>query len=276
MLLKQAQNRHHTCATSNRQTMRELLHIRKGRAIRTHHLHPKGSIGSIIVIFQHLKQFSCPRFVLEDLNVKIKSIGTGTRSNREWVPMGFDRIHLEKCILSRLEGEQRRTTNLENNHASTVARIDHSRGHNRHTVSVLDIHRSTITNVVQNRASEPTKVLAAVSVSPAFHNIQRVCDGQNVHHKHQMMNNVEDFIWDLVTKVGSNTHSNQGDQDTISSKHDLLCKFITEGLISITAQQSKEGKEKTSRQKHDCDHGVSKMDMDTKHAIQGNKLAECR
>ena len=101
-------------------------------------------------------------------------------------------------------------------------------------------------------------------------------DGDEVHDEDQMVDSVEDFVGDLVTKVRSSQYCQQHSQDTVSCNHNLLCKFGTERRIARRTDNAEEGEEEDTGKEHDDDRHITQVDMHPQHSIERHNLVNER
>ena len=60
-------------------------------------------------------------------------------------------------------------------------------------------HHCIITEIIEQWNDEPLECLTSIFLPTSLSSINRVCNGQRIHYKEDIMNSVEDFIWNCMT-----------------------------------------------------------------------------
>jgi hypothetical protein len=86
-------------------------------------------------------------------------------------------------------------------------------------------------------------------------------DRNNVHEENDVMDVVEQFVRDGMTKVRRHPNQQHKGEDDVSSDHDFHGEFVAKRLVPLRAQQPKEEEEEDRCNEYDQYHGVPQMDM---------------
>ena len=60
-------------------------------------------------------------------------------------------------------------------------------------------HHCIITEIIEQWNDKPLECLTSIFLPTSLSSINRVCNGQGIHYKEDIMNSVEDFIWNCMT-----------------------------------------------------------------------------
>ena len=81
--------------------------------------------------------------------------------------------------------------------------------------------------------------MAPATLAP-LNMIQCMCDGNSIGKKNEMMKDIKDPIGNDAPQVRCDCDGQKKAKDDIARNHYLSCKFLTEGIISVTAIDPKE------------------------------------
>ena len=125
-------------------------------------------------------------------------------------------------------------------------------------------------------SGEPLERLASGALVVAFHIVKCMGYHNGVHDKNNMVDCIEEFVWDTVAEVGRATNDKKSQQDDIPRNHDFFGELVTERLFAISAKSPKEIEKEDCSEKDDKHHGVAKVNMNPDGAVEGHEAVEYR